>query len=430
MDFIVIEVNDFQLIVHDSHSSSESRAYAYITKDQLIFGEDALPNIKLSPDDFYSHFWQRLCYEEINCKNDSIRHFADLAYQQLLKITEKYDSNIPVVFITPSYYKEQELSLLLGLAQSCNLNTLALVNQDVINIEAVDYMGDYTIGQLGLHNCNLSNLTISKTIKLNEQNIFLELGFIELVWYISNWCNQKFIKHIRFDVFHSAHTEQSLFNQIYTLLIKLSNTGQLADTDISINEKSINLETQDLLEKIAEFFSVLFENKPNDAPLYFTHDFYNLIANTQYKNDGKRLKKPSIFALIQNLLPFIKQQSGVCLLEQIPTLKRYQQDKVININHATHIVFNHLSVAFKNKHVYLNNPHDKKTIHPFSRHQTSESFAVLTPNGNKITLTSIRAKSVTVNGASVKDNILLNNADIISISDNFNFELITVEEEF
>ena len=430
MDFIAIEINELQLVVHDSVSSVKYGAYACIQKDKLIFGDEALSYFKLAPDDFFSHFWQRLGYEEIKSKNTSIKHFADLAYQQLFSITEKYEANRPVVFIVPAYYKEQDLSLLLGLAESCKLKTLALINQDILNAKTIDYIGDYSIGQLGIHDCNLANVHINQEITLNNNTTFKELGFLELVSYISNWCNQKFIKHIRFDALHSAKTEQSLFIQIYQLLIQIAKTGEYKDYDIAIKEKSIKLAVNDLQDKVTEFFSELFDNKTCSSSLYLTPQLYNLTADPYHKNKCELLKKPDVFSSIQNLLPHIKQQSGVCLLEQIPTVKLCKQDDISNINHATHIVFKNISVAFNNEPIYLNNFQSKRSQHPFSRNETNESFAVLIPNGNKIRLASLNDKRLTVNGKPIKHDALLSRKDTISTPDNFNFELISVLEEF
>jgi len=430
MNLIIIEINDFELTVHDHKSSEQYNAYAFIEKGSVTFGDQALSNIKLSPDDFYSHYWQRLGFEEINSKNDNIKHYADLAYKQLIDITAKYPNDIKVIFITPAYYKEQQLALLLGLAESCNLNTLALINQDIINIENVAFLGKYRVAHMGLHHCNLANIAIKEDIKLNQNEIFNELGLLELVSYISNWCNQSFIKHSRFDAFHSADTEQALFDQVYKMLFQIINTGVLTDNDISLNEKSISVKKVDLQDKIACFFRALFEINDKNSLLHLTPALYNLISNTHFKDQCERITKPTFVDFIQNRLPFIEQQKGICLLDTLPILKQYQNNELKSNNAATHIVFSHYCVAFKDKPIYLNDCVDIKFSHPFSTQQTPESYAALISDGKKINLTLLKTCDVSVNGECIKHNTTLNSADSISNQKDQDFKLITVIEEF
>jgi len=428
MTLIVIEINDFKLTVHDKEDSSEHCAYAYIEKEGVIFGEKALSNIKLSPDDFHSHYWQRLGYEKINNNNQQIRHFADLAYLQLSDITKKYEDNVQVVFIVPCYYKEQQLALLLGLATSCKLHTLALINHDIINIEKVDYKGDYCVGQLGLHSSNLSHITIDQSIEFKNTKTFPELGFLELVSFISNWCNQNFIKHLRFDSLHSAHTEQALFDQVYKTLSLLSNTGTLVDQNILINEKSIKIEKIDFIDKISEFYSDLFGGTLQNKSLHCTAKLYNLISNTQYKHQGKLISKVPTFDLILKYLPFINEQSGICLLDKVPTLKEYKNSKVKKLDIPTHIICNQFCVAFKGENIYLNET--KNSNHPFSRKQSNSSYIAITPSNNHLKLTVLKDASIKVNKSLISQSIILNCGDTISNLDQLNLKLIIVDEEF
>jgi len=432
MNLIIIEINDFQLTVYDNKSSEKYNAYALIEKDTVIFGDYALSNSKLSPDDFYSHYWQRLGYEEINSKNKNknIKHYADLAYNQLIDITAKYKNDIKVIFITPAYYIEQQLALLLGLAESCELNTLAVINQDIINIENVECKGKYRVAHMGLHHCNLASIAITAEIKLSQNEVFNELGLLELVFYISNWCNQNFIKHSRFDAFHSADTEQALFDQVYTVLFQIINTGIFTDNDITLNEKSIRVKKVDLQDKIACFFSALFEVNDKNQSLYLTSVLYNLISNTHFKNQCELITKPAIFVLIQKLLPYIEEQRGICLLDTIPALKQYQNNVVKHNNAATHIVFNQYCVAFKGKSIYLNNSVDIEPFHPFSRKQTPDSYAVLISDGININLNLLKTSGVSVNGEGIKQSAKLNSNDSISNQKEHHFKLITVFEEF
>ncbi len=424
----MIEINDLQITVHDNEYSLAHCAYAHVEKECVTFGDKALSNIKICPDDFYSHYWQRLGYERINSHNKHVRHFADLVYLQLTELTQQYKDNTQVVFVVPSYYKEQQLALLLGLATSCKLLTLAIINHDVINIVPVEFQGEYCVAQLGLHNSNVSRLTINKSIQLNDNKTFPESGFLELVSYILNWCNQVFIKHLRFDPLHSAHTEQALFDQIYKMLCQLANTGEITEQTILINEKAIKIEKRYLINKITDFFAVLFEISPPYQPLYLTTKLYNLISITHYQHECNRLPIAPMVNLIKEYLPFINKQTGICLLDKIPRLKEYKKNNEKSTRIPTHILCNQLCVAFKKTRIYVNET--QNGVYPLSRKQTKSSVIALIPNEKSLTLTFLKETSIAVNKSHISQATLLNCGDTISNVDNLELKLIFVDEEF
>jgi len=369
-----------------------------------------------------------LGYEKINSHNKNVRHFADLVYLQLSEITKNYKDNTQVVFMVPSYYKEQQLALLLGLATSCKLHTLTIINHYVFNIVKVDFKGEYGVGQLGLHNSSLSLLTINQSIELTGNKTFPESGFLELVSYISNWCNQIFIKHLRFDALHSALTEQALFDQIYKILYQLSNTGLIEDQNILINEKSIKIERLDLIDKTTEFFATLFESASQNQSIYLTTKLYNLISNTSYKHECNLLPITPTYYLIKQYLPFINKQTGICLLDKIPILKDYKRNNAKNYDTPTHILCNQFCVAFKDATIYLNET--QNGVHPFSRKQTKSSFIALVPNKKNVLLTLLKDIPIVVNKSHISQTILLNCGDTISNLDKLNLKVIFLDKEF
>ncbi len=320
MPLTIIELNDYQLTVRQEHSHYSELGFAQITKDKVIFGEDAWLQARVSPQASFCHYWQRLGYEEIHCDNNYINNFADLAYMQLQNMISHVDHCLDVIFVVPTSYNQEQLSLLLGIAQSCQLNVLGIVNKALVRFEHVYGVGRYAILDISLHHCSLNELLVNHDISLGRIEQFSYTGFHDLYEQLAQWLNHQLIKEHRLDAFYSAVTEQQLYNQL-SKLIKNSQSY----FELIIDNKSINVAQKDINQQIEIFFTELLvscsKRSDKNIPLFITSRFANLCPNLFASETVHLLNDAYIYSLVIANMATFSNENSVFLVTHLPLVK-------------------------------------------------------------------------------------------------------------
>ena len=320
MPLTIIELNDYQLTVRQKHSHYSELGFAQITKDSVVFGEEAWLQARISPQASFCHYWQRLSYEEVHCDNNYINNFADLAYMQLQNLVSHVDHCSDVIFVVPSSYNQEQLSLLLGIAQSCHLNVLGLVNKTLVRFEHRYNVGRYAILDISLHHSSLTELLVNHDVSLGNMDQFTHKGFYDLYEQLAQWLNHQLIKEHRLDAFYSAVTEQQLYNQLSKLIKNSQNYFELI-----IDGKSINVAQKDINQQIEEFFTELLascsKRSDKNIPLFITSRFANLCPNLFASDTVDLLNDACIYSLVTANMANFSNDNGVFLVTRLPLVK-------------------------------------------------------------------------------------------------------------
>jgi len=320
MPLTIIELNDYQLTVRQEHSHYSELGFAQITKDRVIFGEEAWLQARISPQASFCHYWQRLGYEEVHCDNNYINNFADLAYMQLQNMVTHVDHCSDVIFVVPTSYNQEQLSLLLGIAQSCHLNVLGLVNKALVRFEHLYNVGKYAILDISLHQCSLTELLVNHDVSLGNMDQFTHKGFYGLYEQLAQWLNHQLIKEHRLDAFYSAITEQQLYSQL-SKLIKNSQSY----FELIIDNKCINVAQKDINQQIEAFFTELLascsKRSDKNIPLFITARFANLCPNLFASDTVHLLNDTCMYSLVTANMANLSNDNGVFLVTRLPLVK-------------------------------------------------------------------------------------------------------------
>ena len=128
MSLKVIELNDRAIKVGDSSGIIvESPGFALAVGNGLELGEAAEQQARLQPTNSYNKYWHELSMEPLAHANN-IRHYADIAYAQLLHLAELGEIDGDAIFAVPGNFTRQQLAILLGLAKQCPFNTVGVVD--------------------------------------------------------------------------------------------------------------------------------------------------------------------------------------------------------------------------------------------------------------------------------------------------------------
>jgi len=349
MALTLIEISDYYLTLTQDEQQYRQLGSCLVENDKVLFGESAWQQQLLVPQQSYGNYWQQLGYEKIYSDNGAVEHFADLAYLQLKEAVSHFDSVEDVVILVSGHYNCEQLALLLGIVNACELTIVRLINNAVAQMTSLlsskpsnrKKLTEALYLDIDLHQVSVSELAINGEVKLSQFQSFHQKGLIDLVKHLAVWMNECFILEYRFDVFDCAHTEQSLFNQITCLLPESQANYQIIIHDSIIEDQVVNsaAETNGALPRGNKVTvqdnsaAVLIDSTMNDLPvsdkviviteqqlqqqiqLFFSDIFDELIDKKQIVMSAKIAKfiahtnMPTTWQVISESMvyPFLKQ---------------------------------------------------------------------------------------------------------------------------
>ena len=128
MSLTLIELSDYYLTLTQGDKKTTQLGCCLVQTDELIFGTEAWQQQLLLPQQIYCNYWQQLGYEKVYSDNVSVEHFADLAYLQLKEAIKAFDQVDEVVLLVAGHYCGEQLALLLGIVEACELTVIRLIN--------------------------------------------------------------------------------------------------------------------------------------------------------------------------------------------------------------------------------------------------------------------------------------------------------------
>lgn len=214
-----LHINDHNLLVQGADFIASSQGYAWFKGDAVVFdcnSEHApIKNCRLAPQQINSRYWQQCEQSSIAINGAGMRHAADLIWRHLSELKGQHALN-KVVLVVPSHYQAANLKLLLGIAKSCGLQVVGLLNKAVAALH--DYSG--ATGEcwhidVQLHQSVCTRVSVSgDLIKSGAVEIVQNVGIQAMQDALLKAIQESFIQNDRFDPLHYAETEQQLFDQL------------------------------------------------------------------------------------------------------------------------------------------------------------------------------------------------------------------------
>lgn len=229
----LIDINDGGLTCTDDQGELvyDQPSIAYFNGKILLFGNEALANVKSHPQACASQYMGRLSDETLASPLGEALNHADLIFHHLKKMTTA-TSIEECAFLIPAYFSDEQLQLLLGIALAVGLTPRGFINSGLARQKANNEPNFYLL-DIGLRQGQLSSVALTDTMLANTSTAnFDSLGLFSIV---DTWLKEianVFLDSIRFDPLHSATTEQQAFDQVLTWVEQ----GQLPqDARISVD---------------------------------------------------------------------------------------------------------------------------------------------------------------------------------------------------
>ncbi len=440
MELMLIDINDHEVTLIQQHHCITQSGYALVNGCEILFGGQAWQQSKSLPLHSFCHYWQRLGYESISTTNDKVNHFADLAFLQLQQLVDQLPQSEHVILLVPAHYNNDQLQLLLGIAKACGLIVRAIINNAVAKLWPRCNESIYSYLDIELHQAYCSELTVDSELKLAKHDVFLHQGVHDLFKELAIWLNQRFIQECRFDAFHTAQTEQMLYQCLPDLLQQVE-----AQYTITINDKSLVVTVKELREKITAFFQPTFNTLATSNHYYISRRFAKLIANLTINSqqDFIIVEDNDLYNNIIELFDDIITGNDICLLKQLPLkpaplkqlkqlqkerthLSRTSQDALNETDNITHVLYLGHAYLLTQQKIYLNANNDKV----LSQQKTENSLLSLAKVNQGWQIAELNHDSICINQNKVNVDQQLQCADTIEINDSkLIFTLIHVEEQ-
>jgi FHA domain len=265
MTTAAIEIQDTGILAFGEGADRpilESPGYAVLEGKTILTGPAALAKARLFPRHCYTRMWDELDRTPLPRPFPSKLTSADLAHAHLSSIWKEAGRGMDrALLLVPGFYGDEQLGLLLGIARSCDVPVVALV--DLALAAVVESDAEVAIHlDIHLHRAVGVRITGADVVTRDKVASNESVGLATLYNEWAKLVSQKFIRETRFDPLHAAATEQRLYDRLPELL------GALRERESAIltleegaegKEQGVEMTRQELLETALPYYRKISE---------------------------------------------------------------------------------------------------------------------------------------------------------------------------
>lgn len=273
MTLAAFELNDGGLrLITTEGREHHAPAFALHREQQLLVGWEAARWARKEPSNLINEHFFRLSSDALPRPLPQARTYADLVHTQLESLwAAGKNPTKEVVLAVPSLWSREQLALLLGIAEACRFDAIALIDSSLATLAGaapreqglhIVIDGELHQGALLLFSQYERKLTRSRVSALPSA----ALSDLDDLWLRA--IAEQFIAETRFDPLHSGATEQALYNELPVLLKALAN-GDTPEASILLKDQkfTVALELNSLISRVTPRYQVLLETlKPGSLP--------------------------------------------------------------------------------------------------------------------------------------------------------------------
>ena len=259
MSVAIIELNDAGICcVNDRGDLTVSPGYALLTPEGITTGEAALQRAYLEPQQSFNQYWWQLNLSPLPVTSKHARHYADMAYAQLLALHRDSGHPDQVVFAVPGSFDRGQLSILLGLAKASPFEATGLVDAAVAAASHADAIGTLVHLDIQLHQTVITRLNVAQQIERTGVEIISNVGLKTFHDLWAQHIANQFIRQYRYDPLHTAAGDQQLYNRLPVWLSALQGQAEItAELDSPQGHYRLVLSRTELLASSASRFQLL-----------------------------------------------------------------------------------------------------------------------------------------------------------------------------
>ncbi|NKB97994.1 MAG: hypothetical protein GKR90_05790 [Pseudomonadales bacterium] len=298
----VLELNDQELTLYasDAQIIRSEPAAAAVVDDNLVFGDVALEQSRISPQYFNNRYLGNATAQQLPSPIGTAHNLADLVFHHLASYPL---ADEPLAVLTPSHFANEQLGLLLGICQELKIDVRGFIDLSLAQTLSVGVPKAFQVLDLEWHRLSITRMESSAaTVSASGHRVWEGRG---LNHFIEGWMGviaDEFMQQTRFDPLHRGDSEQQLFQQAYAWLkgglkTRISIRGNENDRELDIEPDRLKAKTFQRLEGL---------DLDTDLPLVLTDralrvPFLSELVNGMHHNVVSTNTKQSIRTHIAEL---------------------------------------------------------------------------------------------------------------------------------
>ena len=216
---LALELADAGLLAlpEEGEGAAPSPGLAIIDDETVIVGREAAARARLTPRRLHSRFWLEISTEPLGRPFGRRLRTADLAWSHLDELWRQLGRGVTsVILALPGDRSKAQLGLILGVARSAGLPVDGMVDAAVASVLGHNLTSPVLHLDLELHRTVLTLLEPGPGQRGVVTNDRVGLSGLRDAWL--RMIAGVFLKTTRFDPFHSAASEQDLYDRLPTIL--------------------------------------------------------------------------------------------------------------------------------------------------------------------------------------------------------------------
>ena len=209
-------LNDWHLTVVSTGEVLYDEPAAVLERgNALTFGGEALAQARLHPRQSNVDYLGKLSADPLAQPFDLARNHADLLYHHLKSLAEQISAlREPTLVVVPSTVSNEQLSLLLGVAQEAGVRIGSFADLACICAAAQPKPQAIQFLELNMTSAYHCTVSLEPNTVAGAATEYLDTGISRIIDGWTNVIADQFVSSSRFDPLHAAHTEQQLYNLV------------------------------------------------------------------------------------------------------------------------------------------------------------------------------------------------------------------------
>jgi hypothetical protein len=244
MSIIAIDINDAGIVVADAKGILASEpGYAFSDGGEIVTGTPAYARSRLHPRRCSNRFWDNLSLEPGSGGIDATGSSAELAYAQLKAIWQQFGSGRrDAILLVPGHYDRDQLGVLLGLAQECEIPVRSMITRAVAAASAPFPDCQLVHVDTALHRIAVTPLEQADEVAAQPEQSVGSVGLASIMDLLARRVADVFVLATRFDPFHSAASEQLVYDRLPGWLETVSQNSRSVTLHLPHGDEELTVE--------------------------------------------------------------------------------------------------------------------------------------------------------------------------------------------
>jgi len=267
MTTIAIEFNDAALVACGpggmlGSGAGQEPGYAAVNDGSPFFGTTALRQARLRPRNTWNRFWRELSSDPLSVAAGPCKSSADLVHAHLQSLWSGWSAGVTgTIFVVPGYWSQEQLGLLLGIAEELAIPVIGMVDATVAATRCRYETDDLLDIDVSLHDVTVTRIKQNGGASVDIRQSIDGIGIERLERACVEHIAGCFLRQTRFDPLHDANSEQAMYDRLGKWLLSLQRSDSVTATlERGGEEYKVRVKRNDLVAALTSCIEPLMQH--------------------------------------------------------------------------------------------------------------------------------------------------------------------------